>query len=496
MRSSSVAVNERPPRVRHVPAAADLADGEDAVELAAGYGLLADPWQADVVVSWLSRDAAGRMACGRCGLAVPRQNGKNGVLEIVELYKMAILGRRILHTAHEVKTARKAFVRLASFFENKRKYPELAAKLKEIRRTNGQEAIFLTNGGSIEFVARSRGSGRGFTVDDLVLDEAQEMSDEQLDALLPTISAAPSGDPQMFFTGTPPGPNSPGEVFTRTRDAGVKGSDKRLVWHEWSIPDTGKVKLNDPKVWAATNPALGIRLNRSVIEDEFKAMSPDGFARERLGRWPVATSATKPTIDQKAWKNLKIDTAPTGGRVAFGIKFSVDGNHLALAAARRPDVGPVHLEGLEVRPVSAGFGWLVTWLIDRKDTTTVVTIDGRAGTAGLVQALRAGRQGPTGRIEKLTDRMISVPNTDQAIAAHTMLLNAVHDLGLSHVGQPGLDAAVGEAIKRPIGTSGGFGWQPRSENGSVLILDAATLAFHGVMTSRRRPGRKTTGGVL
>ena len=36
-------------------------------------------------------------------------------------------------------------------------------------------------GGAIEFIARSRGSGRGFTVDDLVCDEAQELTDEQLD---------------------------------------------------------------------------------------------------------------------------------------------------------------------------------------------------------------------------------------------------------------------------------------------------------------------------
>lgn len=38
--------------------------------------------------------------------------------------------------------------------------------LVEIRRTNGQEAIVLDNGGSVQFIARSRGSGRGFTVDD------------------------------------------------------------------------------------------------------------------------------------------------------------------------------------------------------------------------------------------------------------------------------------------------------------------------------------------
>src|SRR5690606_40084508 len=69
------------------------------------------------------------------------------------LYGMVALGEKFLHTAHEVKTARKAFLRIASFFENPRRWPELAELVKEIRRTNGQEAVVLHNGGSVEFVA-------------------------------------------------------------------------------------------------------------------------------------------------------------------------------------------------------------------------------------------------------------------------------------------------------------------------------------------------------
>src|SRR5699024_3149953 len=124
-----------------------------------------------------------------------RQNGKNAVVEILELYALTILGFRVLHTAHEVKTARKAFLRLASFFENDRERPDLAGMVKSIRQANGQEQIFLTNGGSVEFIARSKNSGRGFTVDMLVCDEAQECPEEAQAALLPTFPAAPSGDP-------------------------------------------------------------------------------------------------------------------------------------------------------------------------------------------------------------------------------------------------------------------------------------------------------------
>src|SRR5699024_11968144 len=103
--------------------------------------------------------------------------------EILELYALTILGLRVLHTAHEVKTARKAFLRLASFFENDREHPDLAGMVKSIRKANGQEAIFLTNGGAVEFIARSQDSGSGFTVDVLVCDQAQEYSGEATSAI-------------------------------------------------------------------------------------------------------------------------------------------------------------------------------------------------------------------------------------------------------------------------------------------------------------------------
>src|SRR5690625_3365262 len=275
----AVLLGSQEPRVRLEPRRSEKwTDGDDACFLASSYGLTPDPWQAMVVTAWLGRTQGGTLAAGRCGLAVPRQNGKNGVVEIVELFKMVVLGRRILHTAHEVKTARKAFLRLRGFFENERKWPELAALVLDIRQTNGQEAILLTNGGSVEFVARSRGSGRGFTVDDLVLDEAQELSDEQLEALLPTISAAPSGDPQIMMLATPPPPNADGAPWRRMRAAGVDGKDRRLSWHEWS-PERAPDPLDTQALLecaADTNPALGGRLQRSDRKSVVEGRSGDG----------------------------------------------------------------------------------------------------------------------------------------------------------------------------------------------------------------------------
>lgn len=250
MSSPAVALRSKP-RVRRAPRSVSN-DVDDAVFLSSRYGLSPDDWQEDILETWLGRKSNGRWSAATCGLAVPRQNGKNALIEIRELFGMVGRGEKILHTAHEIKTARKAFRRLQFFFGTQRndpaaKYPELNALVEDVRNVNGQEAIYLKNGGSVEVVARSKNSGRGFTVDILVMDEAQEMSEEDLEALMPTTSAAPKGDPQWIFTGTPPGPTANGEIFTRVRSEALAGRSKRLAWHEWSPPPAAEI--DDRGVW-------------------------------------------------------------------------------------------------------------------------------------------------------------------------------------------------------------------------------------------------------
>lgn len=485
---SAVNLGVQEPRVSLHPKAVDFEDADEAIALAGGYGLTPDPWQGGVVRGWLSRRKDGRLAAGRCGLAVPRQNGKNGTVEVVQLHKMVMQGRKILHTAHEVKTARKAFLRLASFFENERKFPELAEMVKEIRKTNGQEAIVLHNGGSCEFVARSRGSGRGYTVDDLFCDEAQELTDEQLEALLPTIAAAPSGDPQQFYLGTPPGPNSVGDVFIRVRREGLAGKDKRLCWDEWSIPDETHAD-EALKHWreyaAATNPALGLRLNITTVEDEKNAMSPDGFCRERLGRWDSADVGSA-AVDFTQWGRLKVLVPPSSGKKVFAVRFPVDGSGVALSAALKPARGCPHVEGIRFSTPSEGTQWLIDWLVERWRFASQIIVDGKGGAGYLVSALRdAG----------VPSRVIWTPNVGQVIAAHSLMAESISSGLVSHSGQPELDEQVRDAGKRKIGNDGGFGWMARTDSG-VALFEAATLALWGVHETKRRPSGEGSGVTI
>ena len=469
------------PRVILEPKSA-WSDADDASFLASSYGLTPDPWQLLVLGAWLGRLPNGNWSAGRCGLAVPRQNGKNGVIEVRELFGTVVLGEKFLHTAHEVKTARKAFVRLKYFFgscvaDPAAKFPELNALVREIRSTNGQEAIYLINGGAVEFVARSRGSGRGFTVDVLVLDEAQELTDEHLEALLPTISSAPLGNPQTILTGTPPSAVGQGEVFTRTRDAGVEGKAKRLAWHEWSVP--AGVDIFDRKNWYATNPALGTRLQVTVIEDELPpGMSPEGFGRERLGRWMTPGEGSGPFPDGLWAAGVDpLSAIPAGAQVVYCIDVTVDRARSYIGVAGLRADGVAHVEIVARRD---GTDWVAPWFADRATGTnplSVVVQARGAPASSLIPDLTA--------IECLTVVEWGGPDLGNATAKLYDLVKlsgvSVDGVrsGLAHLPQPVLDLAAASAVPKIL-FDGGMAWDRRRSPVDICPLVVVTGALWGI----------------
>ena len=462
-------------------------DGDDATELVSAYGMVPDEWQRTVLDAWLGRDADDAFTATTCGLSVPRQNGKNAVIEMFELYHLTTIGSAILHTAHEVRTARKSFLRLAGFFTDPN-YPELSDMVAQIRRTNGQEAIELVNGGKVEFSARSKGSARGFTVDCVVFDEAAFLTEEKIEAIMSTMAAAPLGNRQMVFTGTPPSPSMPCEVFGKVRSDALRGTDSRLAWHEWSVEEMPEATSFDQVVDLVyeTNPAMGIRLDEDFAETEYHRLSTDGFARERLGWWAGETSAA--LISPSMWAELEADGPPEGKR-AFGVKFSPDGATVALAVAVKPKAGSEDLPYVQVidyRSMREGTSWLAEWLIAAKARAACVVIDGRSHADALIAQLREGGY---------PSAAIAVPRTGDVIASATRFYNAVKEKRIAHYPQTAFAECVSKCRKRPIGKNGGWGWGGIGD-ADPTMLEAASLALWGVMTTRRDPSRKMRVGVV
>lgn len=454
-------------------------DGQDASLLMSEYGCKLDEWQQIVMDCWLGKDENGKYNVTSAGLSLPRQNGKNVCLEAREFYGLVINGEKILHTAHQVRTSKKSFRRLAAMFTDER-YPEITDIVKNIRYTNGEECIELDNGGVIEFSARSRQAARGFDgISVVVYDEAQELTDDQIEAIMATLSASATGTRQIIYAGTPPYPNCPGEVFRRRRTTSIENASKHDSWHEWSVPGDSVEAINaeDTSLWYMTNPALGIRLDEEFTAEEFNSMSKDGFARERLGWWsPVLQEKTEYAINKEAWKDCASKELKPNGKTAYGVKFSGDGSEVILCGAVIRNDGTSRVSVIERKSTSQGIKWLAEWLNQRYNKACCVVIDGKNGTDLLVD-----------RIADVWRAKNSVirPKAIDVISSATLLINEINEGKVDwYEFQDDLDLSARTSVKRKIGGGFGFGGE------NSLPIEACSLALWGARNSKRDPSKK------
>jgi phage terminase large subunit-like protein len=448
------------PRVRLAPHAAENS-WQDVVDLAAAYGLVLDEWQENVLEGALGERRDGQWAASRVGVSVPRQNGKGGIIEARELAGLLLFDERLLiHSAHEVKTAMDGFRRVRGYFEN---YDDLRKKVRRIVQTNGQEGIELTDGSALRFMARSKGSGRGFSADCLILDEAQELSDDTFSAILPTISARPN--PQVWLLGTPPSPSMNGDVFGRFRSTGMEGKDSRLFWAEWSAE--GDVDLDDPRGWAQANPALGTRIDVESIADERSSMADDTFARERLGMW--AGTAGRSVISPESWAEVADTESVPSDRFALAVDVAPDRSVASVGfAGQRPD-GTWHVELDEQR---SGVGWLAPYvirLVEANPQIRAVVIDGASPAASILDDLARAKI------------KVTTTNARDMAASCGTFYDGVMEGWLRHIDQPQLNLALSVARKRSLGDA--WAWNRKNAASDITPLVAVTLALWGAQNS-------------
>lgn len=472
-------IGSQEPRFRIEPQRKNT-DGDGAAMLMQEYGYTLDPWQKLVCDCWLGRDENGKYNVMNAGLSLPRQNGKNVCLEAREFFGLVVNGEKILHTAHQVRTSKKSFRRLAAMFTDKR-HPEVTDLVRTIRYTNGEEQIELDNGGSIEFSARSRQAARGFDgISVVVYDECQELTDEQVEAIMATLSASATGTRQIIYTGTPPYPGCPGDVFMRRRIASIENPGKHDSWHEWSVeaknPDS--INVEDRTIWYMTNPALGLRLDEDFTAEEMRTMNRAGFARERLGWWaPKHEETIDYAIPAAVWDACASNDKKPEGKTAYGVKFSGDGAEVCLCGAVIPKEGPARISLIERRPTGLGTQWLADWLNARYDKASCVVIDGRNGVDVLVDKIAS---------VWLYKGAVVRPRVNDVVASVGMLTDALSEHTVTwYKPQEALRESAISSTKRKIGSSGwGFGGE------DAVPIEACALALWGAKTCKRDPNKR------
>lgn len=446
---------------------------ERGIALISHYGIRLLPWQELVLRRWLATDKDGNWANNNCGLVVPRQNGKSELLIARIIIGMIFKGECIVFTAQSVETANTIKRRVFRFFF------EAEAEIRDLltsefdKEPKSFDYVELRNGGRCAFRTRTRSGGLGTTNDVIILDEAQEYTDAQQEALRPTISAGRLGNSQTIMAGTPPTAGTAGTVFERTRRNILNGKGGTWCWQEWSVEN---ITTNDDReAWYATNPSLGYFVQERAIADEAVDMAQDSFNRMRLG-WFAGVDSMRLITDEE-WNPLAVEKVelPEDPELVYSVKFAPDRSASTLAVGAW--VGEkVHLEIINRRPMSDGISWISAWLLPRFQKCNKIIIDGAAGAQLLVEELV--------RSDKRISKKILTPNVREAGAAYAGFVQAIDEQSMTHYNQPILNSAIRTTKRRDIGRDGMFGFAPMNPSIQTDPVDAVAFALYGSVRFR------------
>jgi hypothetical protein len=469
----SVRLGAQRPRVELIPDAYTRESGEEAIQLAASAGLILDPWQEYVMRGSLGEDEANRWVASHVGLIVPRQQGKGSILEARELAGLFLFKEElILHSAQHAKTSNNAFTRIMQLIQST---PDLDRQVLKVMTAHGDEGVYLRSGAALRFMARNGGSGRGFSADLIVLDEAYDLKQHEVAAMLPTMAARPN--PQLWFTSSAGMPNS--EVLMGVRERGMNPASKGFAYFEWSAPDDADP--NDIETILIANPGFGRRLSEEHVEAERDALGPDEFLRERCGVWEKLGGES--FIPETRWASCRDDVIAEMvvngevveqklSRVALGVDVPPDRSSASVCVAGLREDGSLFVELIMRREGTDWVAGALRELLDERGRIPIVA-DGMSAIASLALDFRRERV------------RILYPSRDVYRKACGVFYDKVMQQGIRHGGQPDLDAAV-NAAKPSSATEKLWVWTGGKSGVDVSPLVAATLAVHG---SLNRPDK-------
>lgn len=437
-------------------------------------------------------------AAKEIGVMVSRQNGKGSYLEALELGALFVLREEmIFHTAHEFKTAMNHLDRMQDLIKGCRKLDRYEPT---VRKSNGSEGITVfpdekerklgyTKRRELKFFTRTKGGGRGFSPDRVIMDEAMYVTPEQVSALLFAMSARPNK--QLVLTGSAGTEES--IYFGSMRDRAMNTSEppENMFWAEWSAelhtdycePECDEHdNPSDEEVWAKTNPGYGIRpgLNKADVMIEWEALKdsdPDEFFKERLGvgKWPSGAEQWSVIGKEEWFARADDDSSIVDDKLVFAVDVSPDLKYSAITACGENLHKRKHVEitgrgsTYDYRP---GSTWLLPRLLElcNEHNPAAIIIDPRGHAGYLIEYL-----------EKYKYRVLSPKSVEYAQACGEFFQAVVPPRGqvptLTHFGQAALNTAVAAATMREVQNY--WTWDKRLSNADIAPLVSATLGYWG-----------------
>lgn len=469
------------------------------------------PWQKWLLVHGLELDpsctSADRDPLFRFDtvlVLVARQNGKTEILKVLALWKIYIdqRGGRVIATATDLALADKAWGQTVELVES---IEDLGAEVADVRRGNSGKELILRDNGAYATKAASRRGARGFSGDQVLIDELREHLDwESWAASTKTTLARPrsqvwpfsnAGDVRSVVLGglrlaalESANGVEPGEIEAFTKLFPVVVEDEDGEPDEVEVPDSlglfewsarPGLSLWDRDGWAAANPALGHgfmteRKIAAAARTEGKT-APWVFRTEVLCQWPagVLTGIFAPG----AWEACADEERQPEGVVTFAVDVTPDQSWAAIGGAFKRD----GLVQCMVVAYHRGTGWVADRLVElraRWGEHGPVALCGK-----MAAALRADLEAADVEVQVLSlpDRVAACARMVEAVEGTPERVDedgnpvAAMPPVLRHGAQAALTAAVGSAAWKSYEDGRVF---DRRSSGDISPLYAVAGAVH------------------
>ena len=450
--SDETRVGAQRPRLSHtLPQVANRA--REVIALGLMFKVAMDSCQ-----KWTLRHITGLRADGKWSafenhIEMPRQNGKTGQIEVLMIWHLFFVpeSKKIVFSAHEFKTTREIYRRIENLISE---VPAMYAMVK-FNRGNDNLSMELKDGNKtvaiIQFLARSKRAGRGFSGDIIIIDEAFAMTAQMMAAIMPTMSARTiTGNPQIIYLASAGMIDS--HFLNGLRERCLGEDPGRIFFAEWSVEEgidhTDREALIEGLYQA--NPALGKRISVEYCLDEMRSFIADPtkgleeWLRERLGiRERLGGESL---FDLDAWDALADATIQPSDLMAFAVDVPPSRDSASITMVSLLANGDVYMELIDRREGTSWVAERIKQLKARYDPVAVI-VDDYSAAGSLLSPPNAAGIKTLGRVKTT---QISIKEYAQACGElFDMVHRDVDDEGptLVHIGQQELHDAVAVAKK-------------------------------------------------